>query len=361
MELPTVTVTNPMDTFTVLDAYTSGSTLIIDGIDRSSEDPELLIGNNSNKYTFEISLDSAIRNLNIQNVGLNVKKSESLVFLNSEIENSGVEVYSNWPDLSEAFGGIWGQCASGSLPYLKAIVKKDPCFYDLSEDYSGNFNIPTKLLRLTEGPRVEYQSLEKSSAAISKLLLSGEKVDVQALKYLGFENVNPWVLEQLNVLTQTIPENNTDLEIQLAQSLEKVLIKAHFYDEDFKPSSKTFSIFGINGIQEDLIPEVLRKLKTLSAEERYSLENIEKISNQVLLISLISTPANSKKLSVEIMAKSGLISPNDAHAKSITRLVSKLPVSQLGGIEKIEKLVQEFRQKIESRTQKLRERMIFRN
>lgn len=322
---------------------------------RNLNDSIQAIGFNSEKYTlvsYSDTLDTTTMAENTRKLAQATKNSQSSVFVNSDLSSGGVEVFTSWAGLVASETGVWGQCAPGSLPYLRAIVKVNPCPSQASPPSIGNPESGSVSLRANALSQQNRDSSSQIAESLAKMITSGEKVDLLSLRNNGFENMNLKVQSELNSLT-----GSKDPE-EVKKELESILVKASFFDLGFQPSPKTFEFFGIRGVSEKLIPQILDLVRNSADSSISGLAMIEKVTNRVLILDLISGSDQRPRLSAEIVIKAGLVDSKSPHIKLVARMIARLSPTQVDTVEKLVKAATEVKVKAETRMSKLQQRKL---
>ncbi len=318
----------------------------------AASNPNFRIGENPGKYSFESYSDPAIAAANGNKLAMALAKSQSSVFVNSEVTAGGVEVFSSWTSLAASETGVWGQCTPGSLPYLHAIVKVNPCPNQPSLQSSGNQWSGSASLRANAFLAQIRDSSSRVTDSLAKMITSGGKVDFLSLRESGFENLNLKVQSELNSLT-----GGSDADL-VKKQLESILVNASFFDLSFQPNSKTFEFFGIRGVSEKLIPKILDLVRNSPDSSISGLERIENVTNRVLILDLISDSDQRPKLSSELVIKAGLVDSKSPHVKLVARMIARLSPTQVDTVEELVKAATAIKEKAETRNSKLQKRQL---
>ncbi len=343
---------NPVGQFQIKYPNDLATTVRIAGSLLSEGDPNFRIGENQSRYLFEDYSEASTLSLNSSRAASALAKSQSSVFINSDVTAGGVEVFASWTSLTASETAVWGQCSPGSLPYLRAIVKVNPCPNQPSSQPSGSQGSGSALLRANAFlPQIKHSS-SRITESLAKMITSGGKVDVLSLRESGFENLNLKVQSELNSLN-----GGSDATL-VKNQLETILINASFFDLGFQPSPKTFEFFGIRGVSERLIPKVLDLLRSSPDSSIGGLERIENVTNRVLILDLISGSDQRPKLSSELVIKAGLVDSKSPHVKLVARMIARLIPSQVDTVEKLVKAATTIKEKAETRNSKLQKRQL---
>jgi hypothetical protein len=343
---------NPVGQFQIKYPNDLATTVRIGGSLLSEGDPNFRIGENQSRYLFEDYSEASTLSLNSSRAASALTKSQSSVFINSDVTASGVEVFSSWTSLAASETGAWGQCTPGSLPYLRAIVKVNPCPNQPSSQSTGSQGSGSASLRANVFALQSRDSSSRVTESLAKMITSGGKIDVLSLRDSGFENLTLKVQSELNSLT-----GGSDADL-VKKQLESILVNASFFDLSFRPSSKTFEFFGIRGVSEKLIPKILDLVRNSPDSSIGGLERIENVTNRVLILDLISGSDQRPRLSSELVIKAGLVDSKSPHIKLVARTISRLSPSQVDTVEKLMKAVTEIKVKTETRMSKLQQRKL---
>lgn len=343
---------NPVGQFQIKYPNDLATTVRIGGSLLSEGDPNFRIGENQSRYIFEDYSEASTLSQNSTRAASALAKSQSSVFINSDVTAGGVEVFSSWTTLAGSEIGVWGQCTPGSLPYLRAIVKVNPCPSQPVSQSSGSQELGSASLRANALSQQNRDSTLRITESLAKMITSGGKVDLLSLRNNGFENLNLKVQSELNSLT-----DSKDAEV-VKKELESILVKASFFDLGFQPSPKTFEFFGIRGVSEKLIPMILDLVRNSAESSVGELERIEKVTNRVLILDLISGSDQRPRLSAEIVIKAGLVDSKSPHIKLVARMIARLSPTQVDTVEKLVKAATEVKVKAETRMSKLQQRKL---
>ena len=339
---------------------TAASEVYVNDVQISSDSENFVFGSNPSRISLVDVLDPEVRAEHTRKRAKAVKASQSLQFLNSDPEIGGVFVYSNWPDLEADELGLWGQCNSGELPYLKSIAKSDPCSYDLSTDSESTLEKAgvSLLVGVKEIRQGAGSPTNETAMILSKLTLSGVNLTPELLKVSGIQNLTPRLSEYLSTLNNYQGPSTRSAFENLTKKIEAELIEAHFFDPKFQPNAKTFELFGVFGVSERLVPDLLKSLRSLPEDKRNNLNFVIRAMHQELILTLINDPTMAVKISPELLIKAGVVAPESPHAKLVARQIKKVPANQLDSIEKLASVVAAIKQKADQRIEKLRARSI---
>jgi hypothetical protein len=318
----------------------------------SEGDPNFRIGENASRYLYESYSDPSISATNGEKLASAIAKTQSSVFINSESSSGGVEVFTSWAGLAASETGVWGQCTPGSLPYLRAIVKVNPCPNQPSSQSSGSQGSGSASFRVNVFALQSRDSSSRVTESLAKMITSGGKIDVLSLRDSGFENLTLKVQSELNSLT-----GGSDADL-VKKQLESILVNASFFDLGFQPSSKTFEFFGIRGVSEKLIPKILDLVRNSPDSRISGLERIENVTNRVLILELISGLDQRPRLSSELVIKAGLVDSKSPHVKLVARMIARLSPTQVDTVEKLVKAATAIKEKAETRNSKLQQRKL---
>ena len=352
--LPINVTTNDSDVFSIKYPRYGGSVISVGETVLTSDEPNFRIGMTESKYNFQDYDDSTVMASNNMRIGLAVKKNQTVVFLNSEEELGGMHVFTNWPDLAAATDGIWGQCNSGDLPYLKIIERKDPCNFDLGDDISGTTSPASRTLRINLDP--PQSASREFSNLLTKILSTGVILNSSILGASRIPGISLKLVEELNLLASQKIETTEKNINEFSRVFESTLVKGLFFDEKLKPSPETFKVFGITNVNETLISQILDSLRIIPEDERFQIATVERIASIAVIQDLLISKKNLQDLSPIHLLKSGILLSDSRDAITVTRLMKKLPVDQVNSYEKLFIQARMIQQKIELRADKLRQR-----
>ena len=347
-----VVLTNPDEQYLIKYPNDNATVVSIGGNPLSESSPTFRIGENGSRYRYESYSDPSISVANGEKLASAIAKTQSSLFINSESSSGGVEVFTSWAGLVASETGVWGQCTPGSLPYLRAIVKVNPCPNQSSSQSSGSQGSGSASLRANVFAPQSRDASSRVTESLAKMITSGGKIDVLSLRDSGFENLTLKVQSELNSL---IGGSDADL---VKKQLESILVNASFFDLGFQPSSKTFEFFGIRGVSEKLIPKILDLVRNSPDSSIGVLERIENVTNRVLILDLISSSDQRPRLSSELVIKAGLVDSKSPHIKLVARMIARLSPTQVDTVEELVKAATEIKVKAETRMSKLQQRKL---